>query len=293
MGHLTRAQLNARRQWRLAFLPPLADLVALSALLFFFPAFVAQFERLSGVNALLLSGAYVLFCTAVYAIQKLEPFPQAEPQRPRPLRPRPLRSRLDSWLSPKLLGALGVLFGLAMMFSFTYQMGYLDALWAFQNRPDPNPLARRPAYNNRHLPRPDGQAAAQGAQVVCLQEFTLSPYFASVIDEANYDWAEPLHGGETDRVLGQLAAEHGLYIVGSIFERGKTAVSGTPPPSTTRRANWPAGRARSTSRRARATTRTITSAAATSFRCMIWRGGKRPFPPATTNGFPNSPAFTP
>jgi hypothetical protein len=134
MGHLTRAQLNARRQWRLAFLPPLADLVALSALLFFFPAFVAQFERLSGMNALLLSGAYVLFCTAVYAIQKLEPFPQAEPQRPRPLRSRPLRSRLDSWLSPKLLGALGVLFGLAMMFSFTYQMGYLDALWAFNSR---------------------------------------------------------------------------------------------------------------------------------------------------------------
>jgi N-carbamoylputrescine amidase len=65
------------------------------------------------------------------------------------------------------------------------------------------------------------QAAAQGAQVVCLQEFTLSPYFASVIDEANYEWAEPLYGGETDRVLGQLAAEHGLYIVGSIFERGE------------------------------------------------------------------------
>ena len=124
MGHLTRAQLNARRQWRLAFLSPLADLVALSALLFFFPAFVAQFERLSGVNALLLSGAYLLFCTAVYAIQKLEPFPQAELQRP----------RLDSWLSPKLLGALGILFGLAMMFSFTYQMGYLDALWTFDSR---------------------------------------------------------------------------------------------------------------------------------------------------------------
>jgi len=129
MGHLTRAQLNARRQWRLAFLPPLADLVALSALLFFLPTLVAQFERLSGLNALLLSGAYVLFCTAVYVIQKLEPFPQANPQRP-----RPLRSRLDSWLSPKLLGALGVLFGLAMMFSFTYQLGYLEALWTFNSR---------------------------------------------------------------------------------------------------------------------------------------------------------------
>jgi hypothetical protein len=124
MGHLTRAQMNARRQWRLAFLPPLADMVALSALLFFFPAVVAQFERLSGLNALLLSGAYVLFCTAVYTIQKLEPFPQAEPKR----------GLMDSRFAPKLLAALGILFGLAMMFSFTYQLGYLEALWTFNSR---------------------------------------------------------------------------------------------------------------------------------------------------------------
>jgi hypothetical protein len=90
---------------------------------------VARLETLSGLNALLLSGAYVLFCTAVYAIQKLEPFPQTKAQRS-----QPPQSRLDSWLSPKLLGALGVLFGLAMMFSFTYQMGYLDALWTFNSR---------------------------------------------------------------------------------------------------------------------------------------------------------------
>ncbi len=39
----------------------------------------------------------------------------------------------------------------------------------------------------------------------CLQEFTLSPYFAGVIDEANYAWAEPLTGGESDRVFSSSA----------------------------------------------------------------------------------------
>jgi N-carbamoylputrescine amidase len=64
------------------------------------------------------------------------------------------------------------------------------------------------------------QAAQQGAQVVCLQEFSLSPYFASVVDPDNYRWAEPLRGGESDRLLGELARENGLFIVGSIFEDG-------------------------------------------------------------------------
>ena len=63
------------------------------------------------------------------------------------------------------------------------------------------------------------EAATGGAQLVCLQEFTLSPYFASTIDEANYQWAEPLRSGDTDQVLGRFAQEHGLWLVGSIFER--------------------------------------------------------------------------
>lgn len=63
------------------------------------------------------------------------------------------------------------------------------------------------------------EAAGRGAGLVCLQEFTLSPYFASVIDQANYAWAEPLTGGESDRVFNALARTHGVYLVGSIFER--------------------------------------------------------------------------
>jgi N-carbamoylputrescine amidase len=65
------------------------------------------------------------------------------------------------------------------------------------------------------------EAKGRGAGLVCLQEFTLSPYFASVIDEANYTWAEPLQGGPTDAFLGGLARQHGLHIIGSLFERGE------------------------------------------------------------------------
>lgn len=62
------------------------------------------------------------------------------------------------------------------------------------------------------------EAAAQGAEVVCLQEFSLSPYFASVIDPANYKWAEPLTGGESDMIFGELAESNGVYLIGSLFE---------------------------------------------------------------------------
>jgi len=65
------------------------------------------------------------------------------------------------------------------------------------------------------------EAAGRGAGLLCLQEFTLSPYFASVIDEANYAWAEPLTGGESDRFFSELARTHGLFVVGSIFEQAE------------------------------------------------------------------------
>ncbi len=64
-----------------------------------------------------------------------------------------------------------------------------------------------------------GQAAGRGAELVCLQEFTLSPYFASAMDDAGFTWAEPLRGGPSDRFLGALARDHELWLVGSIFEK--------------------------------------------------------------------------
>jgi N-carbamoylputrescine amidase len=62
------------------------------------------------------------------------------------------------------------------------------------------------------------QAAATGAQLICLPEFSILPYFPGVRDTAGFSWAEPLRGGESDRFLGELARQHNLSIIGSIFE---------------------------------------------------------------------------
>ncbi len=63
------------------------------------------------------------------------------------------------------------------------------------------------------------EATQKGAQLVCLQEFTISPYFASTLDKSGFEWAEPLEGGPTHQFLGEMARQQGIYIIGSIFER--------------------------------------------------------------------------
>jgi N-carbamoylputrescine amidase len=63
------------------------------------------------------------------------------------------------------------------------------------------------------------EAASKGAQLICLQEFTISPYFASSLAPSGFDWAEPLEGGPTHQFLGEQARAHGVYIIGSLFER--------------------------------------------------------------------------
>ncbi|MBM3442722.1 MAG: carbon-nitrogen hydrolase [Bacteroidetes bacterium] len=62
------------------------------------------------------------------------------------------------------------------------------------------------------------RAAAGGAQIVCLQELFHSPYFCDVEDFANFSLAEPVPGPTTER-LGSLAAELGVVLVASLFEK--------------------------------------------------------------------------
>ncbi len=62
------------------------------------------------------------------------------------------------------------------------------------------------------------EAAAAGAQVICLQELFTSLYFCDVEDYENFKLAEPIPGPSTD-ALGQLAAELGVVIVASLFEK--------------------------------------------------------------------------
>ena len=64
-------------------------------------------------------------------------------------------------------------------------------------------------------------AAAQGARLVTLQELTLSPYFA--VDPAGPEavGAEPeeLPGGPTYQFAAQVAAETGIHVHASLYER--------------------------------------------------------------------------
>jgi N-carbamoylputrescine amidase len=61
-------------------------------------------------------------------------------------------------------------------------------------------------------------AAERGAQVVCLPELFLGPYFCQTTDLKWFDSAEPIPGPSTRR-LGTLASETGVVIVASLFEK--------------------------------------------------------------------------
>ncbi len=61
-------------------------------------------------------------------------------------------------------------------------------------------------------------AAAKGAQIVCLQELFTSLYFCDVEDYANFQLAEAIPGPSTDR-LTAVAKELGVVIIASLFEK--------------------------------------------------------------------------
>src|SRR5262245_15489840 len=67
------------------------------------------------------------------------------------------------------------------------------------------------------------EAAAQGAQVVCLPELFRTPYFCQREDAALFDLAEPIPGPTTE-VLGAVARELRVVVVASLFERRAAGV---------------------------------------------------------------------
>src|SRR5687768_11743681 len=62
------------------------------------------------------------------------------------------------------------------------------------------------------------EAAAKGAQIVCLQELFTSLYFCDVEDYDNFLLAEAIPGPTTD-ILQKTAREHGVVIIASLFEK--------------------------------------------------------------------------
>src|SRR6267142_5439106 len=62
------------------------------------------------------------------------------------------------------------------------------------------------------------EAAAKGAQIVCLQELFTSLYFCDVENYDNFKLAEAIPGPSTDE-LSKVAKELNVVIVASLFEK--------------------------------------------------------------------------
>src|ERR1700685_2932086 len=67
------------------------------------------------------------------------------------------------------------------------------------------------------------EAARMGGQIVCLQELFRSQYFCREEDARLFDLAETIPGPSTER-LGALAAELGVVIIASLFEKRATGL---------------------------------------------------------------------
>src|SRR6187455_1477727 len=67
------------------------------------------------------------------------------------------------------------------------------------------------------------EAARQGAKLVLLQELHNGAYFCQHESVDEFDLAEPIPGPSTQR-LGQLAKQHGVVLVSSLFEKRATGL---------------------------------------------------------------------
>ena len=75
-----------------------------------------------------------------------------------------------------------------------------------------------PDANLAHIEAQVRLAAAQGVRLALLQELHNTAYFCQLEDPARFDFAEAIPGPTTER-LARLAAETGVVLVGSLFER--------------------------------------------------------------------------
>lgn len=66
-------------------------------------------------------------------------------------------------------------------------------------------------------------AAAKGAQIVCLQELFTSLYFCDVEDYENFKLAEAIPGPSTD-ALSKVAKELNVVIIASLFEKRTSGI---------------------------------------------------------------------
>src|SRR5712691_3578463 len=79
------------------------------------------------------------------------------------------------------------------------------------------------AHNLEHAVERISEAARRGAQIICLPELFLSPYFCQQTNTEWFDLAEPIPGPTTER-LAALARSLGTVIVASLFEKRAAGV---------------------------------------------------------------------
>ncbi len=78
--------------------------------------------------------------------------------------------------------------------------------------------AEDPEENVRRALAMTGQAASEGAEIVCLPELFRTPYFCKSEDHRNFKFAEPIPGPTTRR-FEALAGELGITVLVSLFEK--------------------------------------------------------------------------
>ena len=100
-----------------------------------------------------------------------------------------------------------------------FRIGAVQVPW----HPDPDAHRARLADGVRI-------AAVEGAELVCLQELTLSPYFAVSDRGPGPGWAttEALGGGPTRDLATDLARAHEVFVHASLFETVPEAEGGPP-----------------------------------------------------------------
>jgi N-carbamoylputrescine amidase len=93
-----------------------------------------------------------------------------------------------------------------------FRIGAVQERW----RPDPDEHREALATGAR-------RAAERGAQLICMQELTLSRYFATDPGGPRAAGVEPetLPGGPTYEFAAQMAAETGAYVHASLYERAE------------------------------------------------------------------------
>mgnify|MGYP003333864547 CR=1 FL=1 len=65
------------------------------------------------------------------------------------------------------------------------------------------------------------QAAARGAQVICLQELATGPYFCQVESREWFALAEPVPDGPSTQTMSTLAAELGVVVILPLYENAR------------------------------------------------------------------------